>query len=65
MNATERMALCADMDIDLNWTMAIMRSFDYSPDDIAAAFEALPSAAYARWRETMRMVEFVDKDKKF
>jgi hypothetical protein len=46
------MALCAELDMDLSWTMAVMRSL-HSAEEIAEASANMTPEANARWLSTV------------
>lgn len=64
MNATEHMRLCADLNLDLETTYAVLRG-TYSQADIAAALDRMPRDVLDSWRDTLRLVELPRKGKTF
>lgn len=64
MDATERMALCAELDLDLDWTMAVLRSFHFSSAEISEAFDSMPDSVVRRWGETLRLIPIPKTKKK-
>lgn len=63
MDATEHMALCAELDLDLDWTMAVLRSFHYSPAEISEALDNMTPEVFERWRDTLRLIPIPTKKK--
>ena len=64
MNAATRMAELADLNLDLETTMAVMR-LDYETYEITAALDAMPRDVLDSWRDTLRLVEVPRKGKSF
>lgn len=64
MNATEHMTLCAELDLDLETTYAVMRDV-YSPEEIGEALDAMPRPVLDSWLASLRLVAVPKKGKAF
>ena len=64
MNATDRMAYCASLDLDLETTYAVLR-LDFSGDEIASALDDMPRDVLDSWRDTLRLIAVPRKGKTF
>lgn len=56
MDATSRMALCADLNLDLESTYAVLRAHGFSREEIGDALDAMPRDVLDLWRDTLRLV---------
>ena len=65
MNATARMAFCADLGLDLEATYAVMRAHGFSQDEIGEALDAMPSDVLSSWVDTLRLIAVPRKGKTF
>jgi hypothetical protein len=64
MNAVEHMAYCAELGLDLETTLAILRPI-YSETEIGLAYHLMPREVFVSWLETLRLVEMPRGKKKF
>ena len=64
MNATERMTFLAELDLDLETTLAVMR-LDYEIEEIGEALDSMPRPVLDHWRDTIRLIEMPRGKKKF
>ncbi len=65
MNATEHMLYMAQLDIDLETTLAVMRVSGHSEDEITLALNSMPRSVLDNWRDTLRLVSMPRGKKKF
>ena len=64
MNAFEHMTLCAELGLDLETTMAVVRN-QYPFEEIEAAIDRMPRDVLDSWRDTLRLITLPKRGKTF